>query len=107
MNKRVIQKDFDSCQHLPPEQALRYKLMCQLTRLTADRGALTNDDRLDAPAMACQYWVDAMAQDAEVRMGASRDELMVAELDRLKAAASLGLAVITGHQGQETNSLRW
>jgi hypothetical protein len=103
MDKKVIQKDFDSCQHLPPEQALRY----QLTRLTADRGALTSDDRLDALAMACQYWVDAMAQDAKVRMGARKEELMVAELDRLKAAASMGLAVITGHQGQETNSLRW
>ena len=62
---------------------------------------------LDALAMACQYWVDAMAQDAEVRMGARKEELMVAELDRLKAAASMGLAVLTGHQGQKTNSLRW
>ena len=107
MDKKVIQKDFDSCQHLPPEQALRYQLMYQLTRITADRGALTNDDRLDALAMACQYWVDAMAQDVEVRMGARREELMVAELDRLTAAASMGLAVLTGHQGQKTNSLRW
>ena len=76
MDKKVIQKDFDSCQHLPPEQALRYQLMYQLTRLTADRGALTNDDRLDALAMACQYWVDAMAQDVEQRMGVRREELM-------------------------------
>jgi hypothetical protein len=106
MDKKVIQKDFDSCQHLPPEQALRYQLMYQLTRLTADRGALTNDDRLDALAMACQYWVDAMAQDVEQRMGVRREEMMVAELDRLRDAASMGYAVITGHQSQKTN-LRW
>ena len=106
MDKKVIQRDFDSCQHLPPEQALRYQLMYQLTRLTADRGALTNDDRLDALAMACQYWVDAMAQDVEQRMGVRREEMMVLELDRLRAAASMGYAVITGHQGQKTN-LRW
>ncbi|MDA9346569.1 phage terminase large subunit [bacterium] len=74
MDKKVIQKDFDSCQHLPPEQALRYQLMYQMTRLTADRGALTNDDRLDALAMACQYWVDAMAQDVEQRMGVRKEE---------------------------------
>jgi hypothetical protein len=91
----------------PPEQALPYQLIYQLTRLTADRGALTNDDRLDALAMACQYWVDSMAQDAEVRMSVRKEELKVAELDRLKAAPSMGLAVITGHQGQETTSLRW
>ncbi|MDC1520885.1 phage terminase large subunit [Planktomarina temperata] len=106
MDKKVIQKDFDSCQHLPPEQALRYQLMYQLTRLTADRGALTNDDRLDSLAMACQYWVDAMALDVEQRMGVRREEMMVLELDRLRAAASMGYAVITGHQGQKTN-LRW
>ena len=42
--------------------------MYQMTRITAERGALTNDDRLDALAMAVQYWVDAMAQAAEVQM---------------------------------------
>jgi hypothetical protein len=52
-------------------------------------------------------WPVTMAQDVEVRMGARKEELMVAELDKLKAAASMGLAVITGHQGGETNSLRW
>ncbi|MDC1202078.1 phage terminase large subunit [Planktomarina temperata] len=108
MDKKVIQKDFDSCQHLPPEQALRYQLMYQLTRLTADRGALTNDDRLDALAMACQYWVDAMAQDVEQRMGVRKEELMAAELNRLREQASMGFAVITGHQsGETTNNLRW
>jgi hypothetical protein len=108
MDKKVIQKDFESCQHLPPEQALRYQLMYQLTRLTADRGALTNDDRLDALAMACQYWVDAMAQDVEQRMGVRKEELMAAELNRLREQASMGFAVITGHQSEKTiNNLRW
>ncbi|MDA7466827.1 phage terminase large subunit [Planktomarina temperata] len=108
MDKKVIQKDFDSCQHLPPEQALRYQLMYQLTRRTADRGALTNDDRLDALAMACQYWVDAMAQDVEQRMGVRKEELMAAEMNRLREQASMGFAVITGHQsGETTNNLRW
>ena len=107
MDKKVIQKDFDSCQHLPPEQALRYQLMYQLTRLTADRGALTNDDRLNAPAMACQYWVDAMAQDVEQRMGARKDELMAAEINRLREQASMGFAIITGNQSATTIHLRW
>jgi hypothetical protein len=47
-----------------------------------------------------------MAQDVEQRMGVRREEMMVLELDRLRAAASMGYAVITGHQGQKTN-LRW
>ena len=107
VDKKVIQKDFDSCQHLPPEQALRYQLMYQLTRLTADRGALTNDDRLDSLAMACQYWVDAMAQDVEQRMGMRKEELMSAEMNRLREQPSMGFVVITGHQNHEPTSLRW
>ncbi len=106
VDKKVIKKDFDSCQHLPPEQALRYQLMYQLTRITADRGALTNDDRLDALAMACQYWVDAMAQDVEQRMSIRKEELMMAEVNRMKDQANMGLAVISGHQAL-TKSLRW
>jgi hypothetical protein len=48
-----------------------------------------------------------MAQDVEVRMGVRREEMMVAELDRLRDAASMGYAVITGHQSQKTINLRW
>ena len=107
MDKKVIQKDFDSCQHLPPEQALRYQLMYQMTRLTADRGALANDDRLDALAMACQYWVDAMAQDVEQRIVVRKEELMAAELNGLREQASMGFAVITGHQSEKAINLRW
>ena len=82
-------------------------MMYQLTRLTADRGALTNDDRLDALAMACQYWVDAMAQDVEQRIGARKDELMASEINRLREQASMGFAIITGHQSATTIHLRW
>ena len=77
----------------------------QLTRITAERGALTNDDRLDSLAMAGQYWVDAMAQNVEVHMGTRCEELMIAELDRLSPSVD-GLAVITGHQEQRA-TLRW
>ena len=51
--------------------------------------------------------MDAMAQDVEVHMGVRGDEMMVAELDRLKAGAYLSLGAITGHQSQKTIYLRW
>ena len=97
MDKKLIKRDYESTQHLPPEQALRYQLMYQLTRITAERGALSNDDRLDSLAMAVQYWVDAMSQDAEVRIGERREEMLMAEVDKVRQSASMGLAVITGH----------
>ena len=47
-----------------------------------------------------------MAQEVEKRMGARREDLMVAKLDRLREQASMGFATITGHQKEKTN-LRW
>ena len=44
-----------------------------------------------------------MVQDVEKRMGARREELMVAKLDRLREQASMGFAIITGHQKEKTN----
>ena len=51
--------------------------------------------------------MDAMAQDVEVRMGARREELVVTELDRLREQATMGLAVIMGHQREKTTTFRW
>ena len=108
IDKKVIKQDYESTQHLPPEQALRYQLMYQLTRVTAERGALSNDDRLDSLAMAVQYWVDAMAQDAEVRIGSRREEMLMQEVDKVRQAASMGLAVVTGHLADGIGkSMKW
>jgi hypothetical protein len=104
VDKKVIKNDYDSCQHLPPEQALRYQLMYQLTRITRDRGALVNDDRLDALAMAVQYWVDAMAQDVENRMAVRRDQLMQDEMKRMHLQHKAGFAILTGHNLKDTSS---
>jgi len=104
VDKKVIKNDFESCQHLPPEQALRYQLMYQLTRITRDRGALVNDDRLDALAMAVQFWVDAMAQDVADRMAVRRDQAMQDELKRMQMQHKAGFAILTGHNLQDTSS---
>ena len=48
-----------------------------------------------------------MVQDVEKRMGTRREELMVAKLDRLREQASMGFAIITGHQKEKTTNLRW
>lgn len=107
IDKKLIKRDYDSCQHLPPEQSLRYQLMYQLTRITRERGALTNDDRLDALSMATQYWVEHMAQDADKRISARRHEAMMGELEKVKRQASMGFAVVTGHIGGENTTLKW
>ena len=107
IDKKVIKQDYESTQHLPPEQSLRYQLMYQLTRVTAERGALSNDDRLDSLAMAVQYWVDAMAQDADRQINSRREEMLMDEVNKVRRSADMGLAVITGHLGGDTSNMKW
>ena len=78
----VIKHDYESTQHLPQEEALRYQLMYQLTRITKDRGALVHDDRLDALAMAVSYWVEAMASSTDQAVNEHKSKLLDAELAR-------------------------
>jgi hypothetical protein len=80
IDPKVIQKDYDSVQSMPPERAVKYMLTYQLTRITKQRGALAHDDRLDVLAMAVQYWVDQMAADADKQMVSKRNELLEEEL---------------------------
>lgn len=73
VDQKVIERDYRSSQHLPPEQALRYQLFYQMSRITKDRGALAQDDRLDALAIAVGFWTEKMGQDVDKAVQAERD----------------------------------
>lgn len=71
---KVIHEDYETALDV------RYSLFYQLTRITKDRGALRNDDRLDALAIAVSYWVEAMAGDTDEQaesLKAERQEEMI------------------------------
>jgi hypothetical protein len=51
-----------------------------MTRLTADRGSLLHDDRLDAWAMCVQWFQEQAAQDQLVRREARSVEMLEAML---------------------------
>ena len=82
IDPKVIQKDFDSVQHHPPEKAQRYMLTYQMSRITKQRGALAHDDRLDALAMGVAYWVEQMAADVDMEMKERKEALLMEELDK-------------------------
>lgn len=58
-----------------------YSLFYQLTHITKERGSLRHDDRLDALAMACRYWLDAMALDSDVSVADYRQQQLQKQLD--------------------------
>ncbi|WP_287011001.1 phage terminase large subunit [Alteromonas sp.] len=82
VDPKVVQKDYDSVQHMPPDKGVKYMLTYQMTRITKVRGALAHDDRLDVLAMAVQYWVDQMAADADNAIEVRKEELLDNELDK-------------------------
>jgi hypothetical protein len=90
VDPKVIQRDYDSIQDYPQDVAVKYSLFYQMTRITKDKGALAHDDRLDALAMACQYWVDQMAIDADKEIQLRRQDLMDKELEKFLNMANTG-----------------
>lgn len=90
VDKRLIQKDFDSTADLRPELINRYRLFYQMTRLTADKGSLAKDDRIDALALAVHYWTDLMEQDTQKAAMMHREELLQAELDDFMEGVGFG-----------------
>jgi hypothetical protein len=99
IDPKVIQKDYDSVQSMPPERAVKYMLTYQLTRITKQRGALAHDDRLDVLAMAVQYWVDQMAADADKQMVSKRNELLEEQLDKFMSGMNVGQGLQQQEQG--------
>lgn len=91
IDPKVIRDDFQSAQSYPIEQQTRYMLLHQLSRITQDRGALLQDDRLDALAIAIAYWTTQMAQTADQRINDRKEELLQEELEKfMKAAIGAG-----------------
>lgn len=83
----VILDDYQSCQHLPPEQRMKYMLMYQLTRITRDKGALAHDDRLDTLAIGVNYFVEMMNLNADDEMRIAEEEAIQEEYDKFMEQA--------------------
>lgn len=59
-----------------------YQLFYQLTRITKDKGSLLRDDKLDALAGACAYWVEMLGADQVRAEEDHRNALLDEELER-------------------------
>ncbi len=82
VDQKIIDSDYGSTQKYTPETALKYQLFYQMSRITTDRGALAQDDRLDVLSMAVSYWVEQMARDVDNAMKDRKETLMRNELQK-------------------------
>jgi hypothetical protein len=82
MDKGVIEADYKTIKDYSLETQHQYSLIYQLTRLTREKGSLVHDDRLDSLAIACSYFKDAAAADADTEQQAKRNEDLDKELEK-------------------------
>lgn len=77
VSRQVLEEDALVQQDTP-----QYSFVHQFTRISRVRGALQNDDRLEAVAMACAYWTERMARDQDTAHEAHKAELKKADMRR-------------------------
>ena len=86
IDPKVIQEDYESAmEHFSPEKAPQYMLFYQMSRLSKERGSLRHDDRLDALAMAVQYFLDALDVDQEFQKKRADNQQVDDMLNRFRA----------------------
>jgi hypothetical protein len=71
---RVVRNDYRMTDE-DPENGYSRSLFFQASRLTPEKGCLSHDDRLDALAIACAFFVEAAAQDQNRAQQARADQL--------------------------------
>ncbi|TCR92568.1 phage terminase large subunit [Rhizobium sp. BK376] len=82
VDEAVIEWDYTSTDGYAKEEQTYMRLMYQLTRLTAQKGSLAHDDRVDALAGAVAYWVEFLSRNDRTSAKQLKDDALQAELDK-------------------------
>lgn len=80
----VIEADYRGLddEGLYGDRAPLYRLFYQMTRVSREKGSLSQDDRLDALAGAVAYWTDLMSRDSEKAALEYQEGLFDKELEK-------------------------
>ena len=82
MNQHRLIVDSDLILQDNKTEELKHQLFYQMTRLTKDRGSLAFDDRIDALAIAVNYWVEVMDRDAQTALEDYKEEQLDIALEK-------------------------
>lgn len=94
----VIQADYESVKDRDGERQPYYRLFYQLARMVRAKGALAQDDRLDALALAVAYWIKHLSRDTDKAVIDHKEAEFEKELQKFMKGA-LG--------GQQQPQRRW
>lgn len=87
VDPQVVRDDFKSAQRYDGPLKYQKSLVYQLTRITAEKGALRHDDRLDALSIAVAYYTEQMARDEMEGERMHREEALDLELEKFMESA--------------------
>ena len=105
MDPKVLEWDYASNPESPPEKRLEYMLMYQMSRMCREKGAVKHDDRIDAMAQGCQYFVDAVAQSAHQAQARRKNEEWNAMMTAFENHPHLATdALVLGHSFKSLGS---
>ena len=100
VSNEVIRKDYREAERDPEKGHIR-SLMFQASRITVERGSLQADDRLDALALAVQFFTEQAAQDQHRMARQRKDEIFDWELEAfLDTTGSQIDALVMGQRPQ-------
>ena len=112
--RHVIEADADLVKNAKDDRDVSYSFVHQLTRLTHDRGSLMHDDRIDAVAMAIQWFQEQAALDQKARARDRSKELLLASIEDENGWAlmsvqrqAMGLTLEQCHQAESKNFGSW
>ena len=112
--RHVIEADADLIKNAKDDRDVSYSFVHQMTRLTHDRGSLMHDDRIDAVAMAVQWFQEQAALDQKARARDRSKELLLASIEDEDGWAlmsvqrqAMGLTLEQCHQAESKNFGSW
>lgn len=83
VDRNVVKSDYESTNSIySAEQALKYQLFYQCSRLQKGANTLANDDRIDAFQVCCHYWLQQLSKDQDSAYKDRREELLNQELEK-------------------------
>jgi hypothetical protein len=95
VDRRVIEEDLKVC-HGDEEGSEQYSLIWQMTHMHREKKAIAHEDRLEAVAMACQFYSDLMDRDADKMADKHKSKLQDMELAKFKKSVFLNARSILG-----------
>ena len=106
----VIQSDYDSVVDREGERVPYYRAMYQLSHMVRARGALAQDDRLDALAGAVAHWTKQVARDTEDAALQHKEDILDRELQRfvegIMKGGGIGSGGVKAQQRHSSTALR-